>query len=68
MLIHDLNNLRGDEWVTTVEGCGDEELEIIVKSSPEEVILDITHYDGIENSTYLHSNAFIFDDSRVFED
>ena len=40
----------------------DEELKIDVKSLPEEVVLDITHFDGAKDETYLHSNAFIFDD------
>ena len=40
----------------------DEELKIDIKSLPEEVILDITHFDGVKDETYLHSNAFIFDD------
>ena len=40
----------------------DEELKIDIKSLPEEVILDITHFDGIKDETYLRSNAFIFDD------
>lgn len=40
----------------------DEELKIDIKSLPEEVILDITHFDGIKDETYMRSNAFIFDD------
>lgn len=52
----DIHYLGKDEY--------DDELEIVVLSSPEEVILDIAHCDGIENRTYLRSNAFIFDDSN----
>ncbi len=40
----------------------DEELEIDIESLPEEVILDITHFDGVKDQTYMRSNAFIFDD------
>ena len=40
----------------------DEELKIDIESLPEEVILDITHFDGVKNKTYMRSNAFIFDD------
>lgn len=40
----------------------DEELKIDIESSFEEVILDITHFDGVKDKTYMRSNAFIFDD------
>lgn len=42
----------------------EEELKIDIHSSKDEVVLDITHYDGIEDETYMRSNAFIFDDSN----
>ena len=44
-----------------------EELSIDIKSLKDEVILDITHFDGIRDKTYMRSNALIFDDpSKVY--
>ena len=40
----------------------DKELKIDIESLPEEVILDITHFDGVKDQTFMRSNAFIFDD------
>ena len=40
----------------------DEELSIDIKSLKDEVILDITHFDGIHDETFMRSNALIFDD------
>ena len=56
-----IKSLKGDIHFF-VKNEYDEELKIDIKSLPEEVILDITHFDGVKDETYLHSNAFIFDD------
>lgn len=40
----------------------DEELKIDIESLLEEVILDITHFDGVKDQTFMRSNAFTFDD------
>lgn len=42
-------------------------MKIDINSLPQEVILDITHFDGIKDETYMRSNASIFDDpSKVY--
>lgn len=40
----------------------DEELTIDITASSDEMTLNITHFDGVKNKTYLRSNALIFDD------
>lgn len=56
-----IKSLKGDiHFISKNEY--DEELKIDIESSSEEVILDITHFDGVKDKTYMRSNAFIFDD------
>ncbi len=55
-----IKSLKGDIHYEG-ENEFDEKLRIDIKTSPEEVVLDITHHDGVKDETYMRSNALILD-------
>ena len=58
----DLQLLRLNNEVKKV--LSDAEILSYNSSLMDEVVLDITHYNGIKDETYMRSNAFIFYDSN----
>lgn len=56
-----IKSLKGDIHYEGENEFG-EKLRIDIKTSPEEVLLEIAHFDGIRDETYMRSNAMIFDD------